>query len=244
MKKLITVMLLLGIGGVYFYCTNNKTEIVNVSGNLMGIIIEKTETDELNSKVAPTTSNGVGTVTFVKDNNQFAAFGHSSINGFLEQEVEGNCYTIQIDEIKKATKNQVGRVNALINTSQEVGTLSYDSYYGVFGILEDITFGKLTQIETARRYEIKKGEAEIYASLGTNNVEKYKIEIEEINYFGINKNLKIKVIDEKLLERTGGIIQGMSGTPIIQNGKLVGGINYVNIDNPTEAYAIFVDKLL
>jgi len=76
------------------------------------------------------------------------------------------------------------------------------------------------------------------------NLESYKVEIVGINYLQSNKNIRIKITDEKLIKETGGIVQGMSGTPVMQNGKLIGAINCVNVNNPQDAYAIFIDKII
>ncbi len=101
-------------------------------------------------------------------------------------------------------------------------------------------------MEVALRDEIKLGKATILCGLDNQNVEEYEIEIEKIfkenNYN--NKSMQIKVTDEKLLEKTGGIIQGMSGAPIIQNGKFVGAITHVLVNNPQEGYAVFGDIMI
>ena len=102
------------------------------------------------------------------------------------------------------------------------------------------------EMEVALREEIKTGKATILCSLDNNQAQEYEIEIEKVyvenNYD--NKSMKIKVTDERLLEKTGGIIQGMSGSPIIQNGKFVGAVTHVLVNNPTEGYGVFGDIML
>jgi stage IV sporulation protein B len=102
------------------------------------------------------------------------------------------------------------------------------------------------EMEVAYREEIKTGKATILCSLDNENVQEYEIEIEKIfinnNYD--NKSMLIKVTDEKLIEKTGGIIQGMSGSPIIQNGKFVGAVTHVLLNNPEEGYAVFGDLMI
>ena len=102
------------------------------------------------------------------------------------------------------------------------------------------------EMEVAYREEIKQGKATILCSLDNENVKEYEIEIEKIfinnNYD--NKSMLIKVTDEELIEKTGGIIQGMSGSPIIQNGKFVGAITHVLLNNPEEGYAVFGDLMI
>ena len=101
-------------------------------------------------------------------------------------------------------------------------------------------------MELALRNEIKLGKAKIMCSLENEKIEEYEIEIEKIyrenNYD--NKSMLIKITDERLLEKTGGIIQGMSGSPIIQNGKFVGAVTHVLVNNPQEGYAVFGDIML
>ena len=101
-------------------------------------------------------------------------------------------------------------------------------------------------MEVATRKEIKEGKATILCSLDNKTVEEYEIEIEKIykenNYD--NKSMQIKVTDQKLIEKTGGIIQGMSGSPIIQNGKFIGAVTHVLVNNPQEGYAVFGDIML
>ena len=101
-------------------------------------------------------------------------------------------------------------------------------------------------MEVATRDEIQQGKATILCSLDNKTVQEYEIEIEKIfkenNYD--NKSMEIKVTDERLLEKTGGIIQGMSGSPIIQNGKFIGAVTHVLVNNPEEGYAVFSDIML
>ncbi len=101
-------------------------------------------------------------------------------------------------------------------------------------------------MEVATRDEIQQGKATILCSLDNKTVQEYEIEIEKIfkenNYD--NKSMEIKVTDERLLEKTGGIIQGMSGSPIIQNGKFIGAVTHVLVNNPEEGYAVFGDIML
>ena len=137
----------------------------------------------------------------------------------------------------------MGTINAVIDRNKKIGHVSDDNDYGVFGEIDKIEDSNI-EIETASRYAVRLGEAEIWTNLDGKGLEKYKVEIAGIRYLNRTQNLVLKIKDERLIKETGGIIQGMSGTPIIQNEKLIGAINYVNADDSKEAYGIFIDKLI
>ena len=100
-------------------------------------------------------------------------------------------------------------------------------------------------LDTASRNELREGKAHIYCTLDTNKVEKYEIEISAIDRKATgNKCFTVKVTDKALIEKTGGIVQGMSGSPIVQNGKLVGAVTHVLINDPTTGYGIFIENML
>lgn len=123
---------------------------------------------------------------------------------------------------------------------------------GIFGISGEITnkgnidWSLSEEMEVALRSEIKPGKAYILCQLENGKKEKYEVEIEKVyvsnNYD--NKSMLIKVTDERLLEKTGGIIQGMSGSPIIQNGRFVGAVTHVLVNDPTQGYAVFADMMI
>jgi stage IV sporulation protein B len=144
----------------------------------------------------------------------------------------GKCYEIYFDYVKKASENEVGRIIADINENKVVGEIEKCSEYGMYGIINEIS--EYPTIQTGNRYDIKKENASIVIDFDGNGLKEYEVEIIEINY--LSKTQKINI--------SGGVAQGMSGAPLIQDGKLIGAINYVNNDNALEAYAIFIDKLL
>ena len=136
-----------------------------------------------------------------------------------------------------------------IDNSLTIGNIYKNSNLGVYGIIDNfsslnIDFNK--QMEIARRDEIQKGKATLLCNLEGKNIEEYEIEIEKIfinnNYD--NKSMLIKVKDPKLIEKTVGIIQGMSGSPIIQNGKFIGAVTNVLVNDPTQGYAVFGDIMI
>lgn len=140
----------------------------------------------------------------------------------------------------KGEKGKPGEVRGSIEGSKKIGIISKNTNYGIFGKIQDKNSLKITEkeMEVLTRDEIKLGKAQIICELESGNKRYYDIEIQKI-YTANNQNNKsmlIKITDKELLEKTGGIIQGMSGSPIIQNGKFVGAITHVLVSDPTTGY--------
>lgn len=197
-------------------------------------------------------ASGIGTLTFYdEDNNYFAALGHG-INdidtGKIVNISNGELVKCKIISIVKAKDGSVGEIRGTIDDGEHIGNINRNSEIGIYGTdinKEFVDKFKIKEVSVATRNEIKVGKAEIYCELENNNVEKYEIEIKKIfrgNYKD-NKSMLIKITDKRLLDKTGGIIPGMSGTPILQNGKLVGAITNVLLNNPKQGYAIFADMM-
>lgn len=136
-----------------------------------------------------------------------------------------------------------------IEEQEKIGVISKNTKYGVYGNVENImalNIDTSKEMKVATRDEIKLGKATILCALDTEKPQEFEIQIEKIykenNYD--NKSMKIRVTDEKLIEKTGGIIQGMSGSPIIQDGKFIGAITHVLVNNPQEGYAVFGDIMI
>ena len=196
---------------------------------------------------------GVGTVTFYEPSTKsFAALGHGIVDIDTEQLIDiasGEFVTTKILNIKKGEKGEPGRIQGTIDNQQNIGIISKNTRFGIYGTVNNISSLNLDSskvMEVALRDEISLGKAEILSTLENGKTEKYEIEIEEIykdnNYD--NKSMKIKVTDQELIEKTGGIIQGMSGSPIIQNGKFIGAVTHVLVNNPQEGYAVFGDIMI
>ena len=196
---------------------------------------------------------GVGTVTFYEPSTKsFAALGHGIVDIDTEQLIDiasGEFVTTKILNIKKKKKGEPGRIQGTIDNQQNIGIISKNTRFGIYGTVNNISSLNLDSskvMEVALRDEISLGKAEILSTLENGKTEKYEIEIEEIykdnNYD--NKSMKIKVTDQELIEKTGGIIQGMSGSPIIQNGKFIGAVTHVLVNNPQEGYAVFGDIMI
>lgn len=160
----------------------------------------------------------IGTITFIKpDTNEFVALGHSTLKDKNKKMiVVGSCYDAVLTGIEKASSGQIGSIIAMSDTSNQIGDIYLDSNYGIFGKVNEIE-EDFEEVETACWYNVRKGKANIIMSLGEDKNKSYEVEITDINYIDSNKNIKVKITDEELLEKAGGIVQGMSGTPLMQN---------------------------
>lgn len=190
---------------------------------------------------------GIGTLSYIDpDNNTFGALGHEitdNTNGFNFTILNGNIFSSKITSITKSSNNKPGEKNATINTKDIYGDISYNLETGIFGKLsKKISDDK--SIEVMNINDVKVGKAEIITVLSNNKKDYYDIEILSIDKSNTTKNFLIKVVDERLLHETGGIVKGMSGSPIIQDGKLVGVITHTIVDNPKKGFGISIEKML
>ena len=195
---------------------------------------------------------GIGTLTYYEEATKtFAALGHGITDvdtGGLLNISNGELVTSQIVSIVKGVKGRTGEIRGIIDDGKKIGTIESNTSIGVYGKVTNIDFInsiKQEELEVAKRNEIKTGEATIICQLENDKVERYKIEIKKIyKNSNDNKSMLIEITDENLIAKTGGIIPGMSGTPIIQNNKFIGAITNVLLNSPTEGYAIFADMMM
>ena len=196
---------------------------------------------------------GVGTVTFYEpETKTFGALGHGITDIDTEELINiasGEFVTTRILNITKGESGTPGKIQGTVENQKNIGKIYKNTKFGIYGTVDNLAslnIDKSKEMEVALRDEIKEGKATILCALDNQKVEEYEIEIKKIykenNYD--NKSMQIKVTDERLLEKTGGIIQGMSGSPIIQNGKFVGAVTHVLVNNPQEGYAVFADIML
>ena len=192
-------------------------------------------------------TTGVGTVTyFDPDDGSFAALGHgvNDKNGQLIPMRSGKVYDVSVVTVRKGKAGQPGQLMSSLQGGALLGALSKNTPYGVFGTLNG--FNKSATIPVADPKEVKTGDAIIRSTVSGNLTREYKVEIVKI--YGASKNtgrnMLIKITDPALLEATGGIVQGMSGSPIIQDGKLVGAVTHVLVNDPTTGYGIFIENML
>lgn len=196
---------------------------------------------------------GVGTVSFYEPSSKtFGALGHGITDidtNELINIASGEFVTTRILNITKGESGNPGKIQGTVENQANIGKIYKNSKFGIYGKVDNVSSLNLDttkEMEVALREEIQTGKATILCSLDNQKPQEYEIEIEKIykenNYD--NKSMQIKITDQKLLEKTGGIIQGMSGSPVIQNGKFCGAVTHVLVNNPTEGYAVFGDIML
>ena len=195
---------------------------------------------------------GVGTVTFYNEETKcFAALGHGITDvdtGEILSTSSGEIDGAKILSIIKGEKNEPGKIEGTIRSNIMIGNIYNNTQFGIFGVIkntENLNLNFNRKMKIASRNEIKTGEAICLSNID-GEVKEYKLEITKIyqnnNYD--NKSMLITITDENLINKSGGIVQGMSGSPIIQNGKFVGAITHVLVNNPTVGYAVFGDLML
>lgn len=191
---------------------------------------------------------GIGTLTFIDPNTKtFGALGHEIIekntNKILESD-NGTIFNSTVTGIKASESGNPGEKNAKLETSDEKGTIYENTSHGIFGSYTDeIPDKKLYKV--AEPKDIKLGEATIFTVLQDKEIGEYDIKITKINDTSNNtKNILFEITDEELLAKTGGIVQGMSGSPIVQGEYIIGAVTHVVIDNPTKGYGIFITNML
>ena len=190
-------------------------------------------------------SAGIGTVTFYTQDGEFASLGHAVCDvdtGELLPISSGETTDAKITGCYKGKSGAAGELCGILE-SKSTGKIMVNKSIGIYGVFNEVDTTK-TLYPLCRKNEVKMGAAQIVTTVEEGKQEAFNIEIERIDYIsGENKNLVIKVTDENLIGKTGGIIQGMSGSPIIQNGKLVGAVTHVFLNDPTGGYGIFAETM-
>jgi len=192
--------------------------------------------------------NGVGTLTFIDPNTKlYGALGHEIIEKSTGKKLEikdGKIYSSIVTGINPSNNGNPGEKNARYNTDDIYGNIIENSSSGIFGTYTDeLPETKLYKV--ADSDDIKLGKASILTVIEDNKVEEFSINILKINETDkVTKNILFEVTDKKLLDLSGGIVQGMSGSPIIQNDKIIGAITHVVVDDPTKGYGIFITNML
>lgn len=228
------------------------SKIDNNSINIGYIRDGKLETTKLNIKNGKTglylkdTIVGIGTLTFIDPNSSiYGALGHEiieSTSGMLVKSKSGSIFESKIIDIKRSDIGQPGEKNASINDKVGLGDIDSNTNKGLFGdYTGNIDKSKLYKV--ANINDIKTGKANILTELSDNKVESYEIEILKINKTDSTKNIIFKVTDDRLIN-VGGIVQGMSGSPIIQDEYIIGAVTHVVVDNPNKGYGILITNML
>ena len=192
---------------------------------------------------------GIGTVTFIDPETlSFGGLGHGicdSDTGTLMPLARGNVVNVEITDIVRGAGGRPGELKGSFG-AEKAGVLTGNTSMGVFGMFsalpEKAAYGALP---VASKNQIAEGKAQIYSSIKDGENKIYEIEITKINPSSSDaKNFIIKVVDPSLIELTGGIVQGMSGSPIIQNGRIIGAVTHVFVNDPTKGYGIFIENML
>ncbi|MCI7768470.1 MAG: SpoIVB peptidase [Oscillospiraceae bacterium] len=194
-------------------------------------------------------SAGIGTVTFYDPSTKmFAGLGHpvcDSDTGDILTMSSGEAADVYISGIKKSSAGAPGELIGMFASDKSCGSLIMNTESGIYGYMDKCPVMS-SAVPVAMRQEIKTGPAVIYATVNGSSAEEYSVEIEKIDLKAEDgcRNMVVHITDERLLDKAGGIVQGMSGSPIIQNGKLVGAVTHVFVRDPTRGYGIFADTML
>ncbi len=256
------------INGIPITSAKQLEEVVNNQGDQELKVLVKHKGEEKNCNAKAVLSNkdghyrlgvwikdaasGIGTVTYFNPKTkEFGALGHGISEASYDEVLQvdgGEVWMANVVSIQKGSKGQPGElVGVFAEGKEKLGEVKSNTKVGLKGVLEssDCLHTNTEPIAIAAREEVYEGKAEILANIEGNQVEQFSVEIKKINKDVTNpKGMVIKVTDPKLLEKTGGIVQGMSGSPIIQNGKFVGAITHVFVNDPTRGYGIFIENML
>ena len=197
-------------------------------------------------------AQGLGTITYLDSDRQFGALGHGIHDidtGELLNISDGTLYLTSVKEIQKGVNGTPGGMEGIIvyNNYNVLGKIKKNTEAGIFGTIDrvDVLFANQTPVQLAKKEEVEEGPAIIRCAVD-GEIKEYDILIRQVNLWSgeVNKSMTIEVTDPELLDETGGIIQGMSGSPILQNGKLIGAVTHVFVNNPTKGYGIFAESMI
>lgn len=224
------------------------------AGSLMEVSVTPVQASDLDYKAGiwvRSDAQGVGTLTYVDEKGNFGALGHgiSDVDtSTLLSMKTGTLYEADVVSVTKGEKGKPGELAGVIHyrDSAVLGTIQDNQATGIYGSAENLTAmegGEL--MEVAYKQEVEPGKASILCCVD-GSVKEYEIEIESIglNKQEVNKGMVIRVTDPELLEKTGGIVQGMSGSPILQNGRLVGAVTHVFVQDSAKGYGIFAEDMI
>ena len=235
-------------------CQGENVEmVVNRKGEEIPLSLEPVLTQEENYKLGiwvRDNTQGIGTMTYVDEKGRFGALGHGisdTDTGELLDVSGGELYQAQIVSIIRGAQGVPGELSGYIEYEDEkkIGTIEKNTDIGIFGQIFSDTQISGEKVKIGYKQEVKKGKAQILMQL-EGKVEHYDIEITDIysSQQDTNKSFQIQVTDPELLAKTGGIVQGMSGSPILQDGKLIGAVTHVFVQDSSKGYGIFIENML
>ena len=225
------------------------------NGEYIQIKIRPVQTGEQEYKIGVWVRDdmaGIGTMTYYTSNRQYGALGHQVSDADTSTAIklgEGLLYETRIEGITKGEAGKPGELAGVIDYEAEkcIGTVSGNYETGIYGTLNQVpdSLQEADYVEIGMKQEVENGEAQIISAIsGERRTYDIIIEDFDINSESINKGIQFKVTDGELLSLTGGIVQGMSGSPILQNGKLIGAVTHVFVNDPTKGYGIFIENMM
>lgn len=197
-------------------------------------------------------AQGIGTLTFVTTDGKFGGLGHgvSDVDtGMLLDCSGGKLYETKILSIIKGEAGTPGGLSGIINYQEHavLGEIEENTSQGIFGMADHalLQMAGYESMKIGFRQEVQTGKAYVRCNVG-GTVEDYEVRITKIDHSpdNVNKGMEIRIVDEALLAKTNGIVQGMSGSPIIQDGKMIGAVTHVFVNDPTRGYGIFIENML
>lgn len=191
--------------------------------------------------------NGTGTISYIdKDTMIYGALGHEIIESNTNKKIEvktGNIFDSYVIKIDKSMDGMPGSKRAKINYDKVLGTITKNTSYGIFGIYES-DIPKKEELKVGTLDDVYIGKATIYTVVNGSDYKEYEIDITKIDKDSETKNFYFKITDEELLDKTGGVVQGMSGSPIIQDDKIIGAVTHVIVDDVKTGYGISIVTML
>lgn len=190
---------------------------------------------------------GIGTLTYIDPESKiFGALGHEIIEANSNKRIEvktGTIFNSVITGVEKSSDGDPGEKKANFKPSEVYGTIAKNTQFGLFGTYTT-NFPESATYEVAEKDEVKVGSAKILTVLNGDEIKEYEINITKINEYNKIKNISFEITDEEILNKAGGVVQGMSGSPIIQNDKIIGAVTHVIVDNVKTGYGIFITTML
>ncbi len=264
--KLLSGDMLLSANGQELF---NKKDLISVIENSEGEVNFRLRrnSETIEAKVTPVKSTdtnknkiglwvrdsmqGIGTVTYFNPStNHFAALGHGIVDIDTKRLITirtGEIIKSDIVSVKKGSRGEPGELIGEIDSSKVLGTVQYNSPVGIYGTMDyGALGGSMKKMPVGLQADVHEGPAKILSNVERGSTREYDIYIESVNKFSSDdsKGMIIRITDPELLRITSGIVQGMSGSPIIQDDKLIGAVTHVFVQSPTKGYGIFIENML
>lgn len=258
--------IILELDGQCLYSAEQLARIINTSESTINLKLKRNK-EILEIKITPHTDvlskqrkigifvkeglDGVGTLTFARaDKKRFGALGHAIVDQDTKMLVEmnsGALYSCVIEGYIKGAEGKAGALKGVFNKElSKISIIDNNTSYGLYGTYDERLIKDRPKVKTGSRDTVRPGKAYIVTTISGNNPAMYEIEIIKTAYQNspAEKSMIIRVTDQTLLKTTGGIVQGMSGSPIVQNEKIIGAVTHVFINDPTKGYGLYIDWML